>query len=261
MSRRDTITALLAEHAHCSSSVEVVESGRGILHYPCGAVVTEVRGLRRADFAHVADVIDRAFGQDEPASTPESIDRDLWWGYLCPELANISALKAAQVELMSLGVDHGDAGRILSRVQSFYVDAAHAAASRYLAECQPALTGGHDEPRQDEGGDREALRDALGSGVLSKTLSEVADAVLAWMRDQGFRRHPEVEGTTVTEWGLIGSDGTYYDGADEGLRWTREQVEVARDADPVDGVPDRLICREVTTTPDRVTDWTEVSDD
>lgn len=60
------------------------------------------------------------------------IEQDLWWGHLCPALANIDALKQAQSELMALGTDWAEAGRILSRVQSFYVDAAHAAAQRYL---------------------------------------------------------------------------------------------------------------------------------
>lgn len=60
------------------------------------------------------------------------IERDLWWGHLCPALANIGALKDAQRDLVALGADWAEAGRILSRVQSFYVDAAHAAAQRYL---------------------------------------------------------------------------------------------------------------------------------
>lgn len=60
------------------------------------------------------------------------IEQDLWWGHLCPALSNIGALKTAQRELIALGVDCGEAGHILSRVQSFYVDAAHAAAKRYL---------------------------------------------------------------------------------------------------------------------------------
>lgn len=62
------------------------------------------------------------------------VERDLWWGYLCPALANIGALKRAQADLVALGADWAEAGRILSRVQSFYVDAAHDAAKRYLSE-------------------------------------------------------------------------------------------------------------------------------
>lgn len=62
------------------------------------------------------------------------VENDLWWGYLCPALSNISALKEAQRGLVALGADWAEAGRILSQVQSFYVNAAHKAASRYLAE-------------------------------------------------------------------------------------------------------------------------------
>jgi hypothetical protein len=63
----------------------------------------------------------------------ERVDNDLWWGYLCPALANINAIKKAQSDLVALGADWAEAGRILSHVQSFYVNAAHKAARHYLA--------------------------------------------------------------------------------------------------------------------------------
>lgn len=72
------------------------------------------------------------------------VERDLWWGYLCPALANIGALKEAQRDLVALGADWAEAGRILSRVQSFYVDAAHGAARRYLAAECVTSPGGSD---------------------------------------------------------------------------------------------------------------------
>ena len=55
----------------------------------------------------------------------------LWWEHLCPAMANISPLKAAQSELIALGVDYKDAGHILSRVHKAYVDAVYDAAKRY----------------------------------------------------------------------------------------------------------------------------------
>ena len=58
-------------------------------------------------------------------------DNDLWWDYLCPSMANIGILKQAQSELIELGCDWAEAGRILSRVQKFYVDAAFKAAREY----------------------------------------------------------------------------------------------------------------------------------
>lgn len=70
----------------------------------------------------------------DQAAEPKPVERDLWWGYLCPVLANIGALRQAQSDLMALGTDWAEAGRILARVQSFYVDAAHEAAKRYVAE-------------------------------------------------------------------------------------------------------------------------------
>lgn len=72
-----------------------------------------------------------------PGGAAESdlpVERDLWWGYLCPALASINALKSAQRDLVAIGVDSGQAGRILSHVQSFYVDSAHEASKRYVAE-------------------------------------------------------------------------------------------------------------------------------
>ncbi len=48
----------------------------------------------------------------------------IWWGYVCPRMANINILKEAQSELIELGVDYKDAGKILSKVQKFYVDSA-----------------------------------------------------------------------------------------------------------------------------------------
>lgn len=62
------------------------------------------------------------------------IEQDLWWGHLCPALANISPLKKAQLELMVLGVDYADAGKILSEVHKAYVDAVHNASRRYTEE-------------------------------------------------------------------------------------------------------------------------------
>lgn len=58
----------------------------------------------------------------------------LWWEYLCPAMANIGPLKEAQSELIKLGVDYGDAGRILSKVHKSYVDATFEAAKRYKEE-------------------------------------------------------------------------------------------------------------------------------
>lgn len=59
---------------------------------------------------------------------------DIWWDYFCPKLANISPLKDAQSKLIALGVDYGEAGRILSAVHKAYVDAAFEAADRYRKE-------------------------------------------------------------------------------------------------------------------------------
>jgi hypothetical protein len=59
---------------------------------------------------------------------------NLWWHYILPSLNNRGPLKKAQSELMALGVDYKDAGRILSEVHSTYVRAAHAAATRYEAD-------------------------------------------------------------------------------------------------------------------------------
>lgn len=56
---------------------------------------------------------------------------ELWWEHLCPAMANISPLKDAQSKLIALGVDYGDAGRILSEVHKAYVDSVYAAAARY----------------------------------------------------------------------------------------------------------------------------------
>jgi hypothetical protein len=77
------------------------------------------------------------------------VERDLWWGYLCPALANIGALKEAQSDLIALGADWAEAGRILSRVQSFYVNAAHRAARRYLADTPLETSKGDDLERRD----------------------------------------------------------------------------------------------------------------
>lgn len=63
-----------------------------------------------------------------------TVDEDLWWGYLLPEMANIGILKQAQKELIDLGVNYADAGRILSKVQRHYVNSAHAAAQRFEKE-------------------------------------------------------------------------------------------------------------------------------
>lgn len=56
---------------------------------------------------------------------------DLWWEHLCPAMANISPLKEAQSKLIALGVDYGEAGKILSAVHKQYVDAVFEAAKRY----------------------------------------------------------------------------------------------------------------------------------
>lgn len=56
---------------------------------------------------------------------------NLWWEHLCPAMANIGPLKEAQSALMALGVDHGEAGIILSKVHKQYVDAVFNAAERY----------------------------------------------------------------------------------------------------------------------------------
>lgn len=59
------------------------------------------------------------------------VDKDLWWGYMCPAMANIGPLKEAQSKLIALGVDWAEAGIILSAVHKAYVDAAFDAATRY----------------------------------------------------------------------------------------------------------------------------------
>lgn len=56
---------------------------------------------------------------------------DLWWEHLCPAMANIGPLKEAQSKLIALGVDYGEAGKILSAVHKSYVDAVYDAAERY----------------------------------------------------------------------------------------------------------------------------------
>jgi hypothetical protein len=61
-------------------------------------------------------------------------EQELWWDYLCPSMANIGILKQAQSELIALGCDWAEAGRILSKVQRFYVDAAFKAALQYEKE-------------------------------------------------------------------------------------------------------------------------------
>lgn len=60
---------------------------------------------------------------------------------------------------------------------------------------------------------------------------------------------------TSLEWALRDADGVIYTGANEGVRWTREQAEYARDAD------DELLCRTVTTTEAVVGEWQNATSD
>lgn len=63
-----------------------------------------------------------------------AIEDDLWWGHLCPAMANISPLKEAQSKLIALGVDWAEAGRILSAVHAAYVNDVYDASKRFQGE-------------------------------------------------------------------------------------------------------------------------------
>lgn len=80
----------------------------------------------------LAECTSRCTPENDQSNVP--VERDLWWGYLCPALANIGPLKQAQSDLIALGTDWAEAGRILSRVHLTYVNAAHDASQRYLSE-------------------------------------------------------------------------------------------------------------------------------
>lgn len=57
------------------------------------------------------------------------------------------------------------------------------------------------------------------------------------------------EKEVTVEWGLRDSTGYVYTGHSEGVRWTREQADYARDEG------DTLICRPVIVTPDVIGEW------
>lgn len=84
-----------------------------------------------------------------PPPKAEPVDNDIWWDYLCPAMANIGVLKKAQRDLMDLGCDWAEAGRILSAVQKHYVNAAFEAAHRYEEEV--VLTKRSTPPKREDG--------------------------------------------------------------------------------------------------------------
>lgn len=317
MSRRDTIAALLAEHRLMHSRPAMPGPGEA-WHCSCGIFrVTDSARIGQA--THVADVIDRALDQDKPRRVenwnPNTAGPSCDWCGECDwcthqldgdeprqdeggdrEATATSFSWGAVVEdstaaywtpiapEVNVWVNYREGMRRLGEIDVVRI------VTRGVAAMP---TSGHDDREvlarllYDNAGFHAADQWGVESSIVRGRYEAAANAVLAWMRAEGFRRHPEKprgRGSfwTPAEWAdwsdslaellpeeydgdaaqealieraladLVGRAGEEPEGTtitEWGVRWSPEHGVWLR------------VSRQRTTYPDRVTDWTEVSDD